>query len=68
MRELPKVTLEVERPRGGDAMIKELADSWRLAWMRANFADPRREVERGDADSDANRRCDGAHCDRGRIA
>jgi thymidylate synthase len=68
MPELPKVTLEVERPRGGDAMIEELADSERLAWMHANFADPRRVVERGDVDSDATRLCDDAHGGRGRIA
>lgn len=53
--ELERVTLDVARPNPADPVIAEFADPERLAWMRANFTDPSRVAELGDARSYASR-------------
>jgi thymidylate synthase len=65
--ELERVTLDVARPDPGDPMIAELADPERLAWMRANFADPARVAELGNARSYASRLFDYAGAGRNQI-
>ncbi len=54
-RELIMATLHVSDPRSRDPLIDRLADPERVEWMHANFSDPARVVELGDADSYATR-------------
>lgn len=68
MRELLRATLEIDAPDPHDAIIERLADPDRLAWMHANFTDPARVPELGDADSYATRLYDYAHSGRDQIA
>ena len=65
--ELERVTLDVARPDPEDPVIAELADPERLAWMRANFADPARVAELGNARSYASRLFDYAGAGRDQI-
>jgi thymidylate synthase len=53
--ELDRVTLTVRRPAPVDAIVAELGDPARLAWMHANFTDHRLVRELGDARSYASR-------------
>ena len=48
-------TLHVFDPHSRDPLIARFADPSRLEWMHANFTDPARVVELGDADSYATR-------------
>jgi thymidylate synthase len=54
-RELILTTLHVNDPHSHDPIIARLADPARLEWMHANFTEPARVVELGDADSYATR-------------
>jgi thymidylate synthase len=54
-RELILATLRISHPHSRDPLIARLADPARLEWMHANFTDPARVVELGDADSYATR-------------
>lgn len=68
MRELLRTTLEVDAPAPDDAVIAQLADPERLAWMHANFTDHARVPELGDADSYATRLYDYARSGRDQVA
>lgn len=53
--ELERVTLDIAAPDPEDALIEGHANPERLAWMRANFTDPARVAELGNARSYASR-------------
>jgi thymidylate synthase len=53
--ELERVTLGVARPASVDAIVTELGDPERLAWMHANFTDHALVAALGDARSYASR-------------
>ncbi|GAA2074829.1 thymidylate synthase [Pseudolysinimonas kribbensis] len=53
--ELENVTIRVAAPRADDAIVAELGDPERLAWMHANFTDFARVPALGDARSYASR-------------
>jgi thymidylate synthase len=55
IRELIMTTLYVNDPHSRDPLIARLADPTRLEWMHANFTEPVRVFELGDADSYATR-------------
>jgi thymidylate synthase len=55
MREALMATLRVARPASRDELIELFAEPERLAWMHANFTDPTRVAELGDAASYATR-------------
>ncbi|MGA7833849.1 MAG: thymidylate synthase [Acidimicrobiales bacterium] len=61
IRELIMTTLHVNDPRSGDPLIVRLADPARVKWMHANFTNPARVFELGDADSYATRLYDYDH-------
>jgi thymidylate synthase len=65
--ELERVTLDVSHPDPADPVIAEFADAERLAWMRANFTDPARVAELGNARSYASRIFDYAESGRDQI-
>ena len=67
MVEIFRATLLVRSPATDDPIIAEHGDPERLAWMRANFTDPSRVAELGDADSYATRLYDYAHSGRDQI-
>ncbi|MEA2657275.1 MAG: thymidylate synthase [Chloroflexota bacterium] len=60
-------SLEVRSPRVDDPIIARHGDPERLAWMHANFTDPSRVAQLGDADSYATRLNDYAHAGRDQI-
>jgi thymidylate synthase len=60
-------TLAVRSPSVDDPIIARHGDPERLAWMHANFTDPSRVAELGDADSYATRLYDYAHTGRDQI-
>jgi thymidylate synthase len=68
IRELSLVTLAVEHPDPDDEIIARYAEPDRLAWMRANFADPARVAALGGADSYATRLFDYDHTGRDQVA
>lgn len=68
IRELIMLTVVVDAPDPGDAVIAEYADPERLSWMHANFTDHTRVAELGDADSYATRLFDYARTGRDQIA
>jgi thymidylate synthase len=68
MRELLRVTLEVDEPAEHDPIIAKYADPDRLAWMHANFTDHARVAALGDADSYATRLYDYGGTGRDQIA
>ena len=53
--ELERVTLGIARPSSADAIVSELGDPERLAWMHANFTDRSLVAELGHARSYASR-------------
>ena len=53
--EVPRVTITVNAPRTGDAIVREYGDVARLQWMHANFTDHSLVRELGDARSYASR-------------
>jgi thymidylate synthase len=55
MREVLMATLHVASPASCDELIERFAEPERLAWMHANFTDPTRVAELGDAASYASR-------------
>jgi thymidylate synthase len=55
MREVLMATLHVTHPASRDELIERFAEPERLAWMHANFTDPTRVAELGDAASYATR-------------
>jgi thymidylate synthase len=55
IRELDRVTLTVRAPSPTDALVEQLGDPARLAWMHANFTDHSLVPELGDARSYASR-------------
>jgi thymidylate synthase len=65
--EVFRATLEVRSPCVDDPIIARHGDPERLAWMHANFTDPSRVAELGDADSYATRLYDYAHTGRDQI-
>ena len=67
MTEVFRATLVVRSPDADDPIIAKHGDRERLAWMRANFTDPSRVAELGDADSYATRLYDYAHSGRDQI-
>jgi thymidylate synthase len=66
--ELPRVTLTVSDPRAVDAIVSELGDPERLAWMHANFTDHSLVRELGDARSYASRLFDYGAVGRDQVA
>ena len=66
--EVFRATLEVHSPKVDDPIIAQHGDPERLAWMHANFTDPSRVAELGDADSYATRLYDYAHVGRDQIS
>ncbi len=68
IRELLRVTLEVQRPLPTDPIISRYADPERIAWMHANFTDFSRVAELDAADSYATRLYDYARSGRDQIA
>jgi thymidylate synthase len=68
MRELRRVTLEVDAPDPADPVVARFADPERLAWMHANFTEHARVPALGDADSYATRLYDYAHSGRDQVA
>ncbi|WP_308466941.1 thymidylate synthase [Rathayibacter soli] len=68
IRELEQVTIEVAEPDPNDAIIAELADPERLAWMHANFTDHSLVSELGDAASYASRLHDYGRTGRDQVA
>jgi thymidylate synthase len=68
IREISLITLVVARPDPDDEIIAAHADPERLAWMHANFTDPSRVAELGDADSYATRLFDYEHAGRDQVA
>jgi len=65
--ELERVTLTVYRPASVDAIVRELGDADRLAWMHANFTDHALVRELGDARSYASRLYDYAASGRDQV-
>jgi thymidylate synthase len=65
--EVFRATLDVHSPRVEDPIIARHGDPERLAWMHANFTDPSRVAELGDADSYATRLFDYVHTGRDQI-
>jgi thymidylate synthase len=65
--ELERVTLTVTRPASVDAVVSELGDAERLAWMHANFTDHSLVRELGDARSYASRLYDYAASGRDQV-
>jgi thymidylate synthase len=65
--EVFRATLDVHSPNVDDPIIVQHGDPERLAWMHANFTDPSRVAELGDADSYATRLYDYAHTGRDQI-
>ena len=65
--EVFRATLEVQSPSVEDTIIARHGDPERLAWMHANFTDPSRVAELGDADSYATRLYDYVHSGRDQI-
>lgn len=65
--EVFRATLDVHSPRVDDPIIARHGDPERLAWMHANFTDPSRVAELGDADSYATRLYDYAHAGRDQV-
>jgi thymidylate synthase len=68
MLELAHVVLDIASPDPDDPIIDDYGDRERLAWMRANFTEPARVAELGDADSYATRLYDYARTGRDQIA
>jgi thymidylate synthase len=68
IREVSLITLVVARPDPDDEIIATHADPERLAWMHANFTDPARVAELGDADSYATRLFDYERSGRDQVA
>jgi thymidylate synthase len=68
IREVSLITLVVARPDPDDEIIARHANPERLAWMHANFTDPARVAELGDADSYATRLFDYEHSGRDQVA
>jgi len=68
IREISLVTLVITRPDPEDELIAAHADPERLAWMHANFTDPTRVADLGDADSYATRLFDYEHSGRDQVA
>ncbi len=68
IREISLVTLVIMRPDPDDEIIAVHADPARLAWMHANFTDPKRVAALGDADSYATRLFDYEHSGRDQVA
>ncbi|HEX6817902.1 MAG TPA: thymidylate synthase [Ktedonobacterales bacterium] len=66
--ELAHVVLIVASPDPDDAIIARHGDPERLAWMHANFTQPERVAELGDADSYATRLYDYMHIGRDQVA
>ena len=56
--EVPLLTVTIDAPDPGDALIAELGDPVWLAWMHDNFTKPDRVAELGDAASYATRLLD----------
>jgi thymidylate synthase len=67
-RELALLTLDVAHPSPDDEVIARLGDPRWLAWMHANFFDPRDVAELGDAKSYAARLFDYAGSGRDQLA
>jgi thymidylate synthase len=67
LREVLRATVEVAAPATADPIIDRYADPERLAWMHANFTDPARVAELGEADSYATRLYDYARSGRDQI-
>jgi thymidylate synthase len=65
--ELERVTLSVARPASVDAIVAELGDAERLAWMHANFTDHALVAALGDARSYASRLYDYAATGRDQV-
>jgi thymidylate synthase len=65
--EVFRVTLTIRSPQVDDPIIARHGDPERLAWMHANFTDPSRVAELGDADSYATRLYDYAHAGRDQV-
>lgn len=65
--EVFRATLDVHSPKVDDPIIARLGDPERLAWMHANFTDPPRVAELGNAESYATRLYDYAHAGRDQI-
>lgn len=65
--ELDRVTLTVLEPSSSDAIVEELGDPERLAWMHANFTDHSLVTELGDARSYASRLFAYGETDRNQI-
>ena len=65
--ELERVTLTVSCPASSDAIVDELGDAQRLAWMHANFTDHSLVPELGDARSYAGRLYDYAAAGRDQV-
>jgi thymidylate synthase len=68
LREVFRVTLQVDVPAVDDAIIAQHADPERLAWMHANFTDHARVAELEHADSYATRLYDYARSGLDQIA
>jgi thymidylate synthase len=68
IREISLISLVVARPDPGDEIIAAHAEPERLAWMHANFTDPARVAELGDADSYATRLFDYEHGGHDQVA
>jgi thymidylate synthase len=67
-RELALLTLDVAHPSPDDEVIARLGDARWLAWMHANFIDPRDVAELGNAKSYAVRLFDYAGSGRDQLA
>jgi thymidylate synthase len=65
--EVLRATLDIHSPLVDDPIIARHGDAERLAWMHANFNDPSRVAELGDADSYATRLYDYAHAGRDQV-
>jgi thymidylate synthase len=65
--EVFRATLDVHSPSVEDTIIARHGDPERLAWMHANFTDPSRVAELGDADSYATRLYDYVHAGRDQV-
>jgi thymidylate synthase len=65
--EVFRATLDVYSPTVDDPIIAEHGDPERMAWMHANFTDPSRVADLGDADSYATRLYDYAHAGHDQI-
>jgi thymidylate synthase len=65
--ELERVTLSINRPASDDAIVDELGDTERLAWMHANFTDHALVAALGDARSYASRLYDYAESGRDQV-